>query len=374
MSDTSAREKRAIARGFLKREREFNERERDLDAEAERRQRLGLPGIEQSVGPAERREKAMSNIRNEHNIGHFISEYLPTARDRSNLVPDHTRHGFLTYRENRDTICLPGGNTFRTNPDAGIGCGPFASRDALDCCVQTDLDFCANVAAVMRETNFHPYSTTEPEWRLLYEMHDWMYAHHLDLLPPTKEVTVNTSDNDGLQVLKLATRVGSSATLNIVVNEANHDLDVGITNLEGIVCVRAGANGASVSFASVERIVTGDNHIRSCKKLFVHCPIEVFNLNDVVGMINSEPRELRSMYELQLPFAIPVTAVGQGLLQTPLSNTPWVARAEQHDGPIWKHAHNFPWSQTRYEELKTSYDIERNRISVSYDYIEIPPS
>lgn len=366
-----------IGRGFKRRQRDFNSRERDSMQEAETRVRNGLPDIDSRFGPknAPGREKSLSlrSIRNEQNIGNLISQYLPRARDRSNLAPDHAREGFLAYPENRDTICLPTENTFRTNPDRATGCGPFASLDALNCCVQTDLAFCAKVAAVMkfRKTSYAGEDRFESltsrvfnDGRIVREIQAWVQTYQLHLIPHDMEVIVDTSNNDDMQILKLSILMHSSVTINIAVSQSNEDLDPGLGQLGGIIHVRGNADGGSISFESLDRILR-EFH-REIKKLVVHCPVDMtgYNLDDVTDMINSSWTMESIEYEFDLPVTIPVRSVGLELVRTPhQSGFNWIDRPRRNDGPTLKTTYvTGPITISREWEL--TYDSRLNRLTV----------
>lgn len=177
MSDNRDRDARAIARGFYKRQREFDNRERDRHEEAARRQRNGLADIDQDAGPqnspAALRTEALRRIRGEPAIGNTISEFLPEALDRSHL--NLSDAGSFVDFPNRDALCLSTGSTFRTNPDPTTGCGPFAATDALGCCEQSDLGFCADVAAIMRGRAYPIINNTGG--RIVREIQKWMTTY-----------------------------------------------------------------------------------------------------------------------------------------------------------------------------------------------------
>lgn len=357
------RDARAIARGFDKRQREFDNRDRDRADEAARRQRLGLPDIDQEAGPhnspAALRSDALRRIRGEPSIGHTISEFLPDAHDRSRL--NLADAGSFVDVADRDALCLPTGTTFRTNPDPTTGgCGPFAAADALQCCEQSDLEFCADVAAIMRG-RVRPI-TNNRGGRIAREILKWMTTYRLNMIPPTKQVSVNTSLEDDRQALKLAILVETSVTLNIMVNHPNENLDVGLGDVRGHVHVRASVPGASVSFASVRDIA---NKILRVTKLVIHCDIEMGTLgaDDVVRLLNRVRYRTIGVTELEfpLPVGIPVESLGPLLIDLGvILGVNWVDRPRRHDGPIWRDALSL--SATRF--VAVGYDLRDNRVNV----------
>ncbi|CAN0451523.1 unnamed protein product, partial [Ectocarpus sp. 12 AP-2014] len=219
MSQRTPRQERFDIRGYNKRQRDFANRERDGEEEAARRRRLGLADIEQRVGPQNSTEGELranlQQIRGEPAIGRLLSEYLPEARDRTHL--NLSDYGSFIDPEHRHHLCLPTDNTFRTNPDPESGCGPFTTLHASRCCEQDDLVFCANVAAVMRRAGYNAI-VAGLGGRVAREIHRWMQTYRLDLLPPTKEVSVDSSKDDDLEIFKLAVLVETSVTINVGVH------------------------------------------------------------------------------------------------------------------------------------------------------------
>ncbi|AAK14437.1 unnamed protein product [Ectocarpus sp. 4 AP-2014] len=363
MSRRTPRQERWDIRGYNKRQRDFANRERDGDEEAARRHRLGLHDIDRRVGPqnspAAERADALQKIRGEPAIGRLLSEFLPEARDRSHLNPSDG--GSFVDPVHRDIVCLPTGNTFRTNPDPISGCGPFATPNALQCCEQNDLVFCANVAAVMRGAGYSA-SLGRLGGRVAREIHQWMQTYKLDMLPPTKEVYVDLSKDDDLEIFKLAVLVTTDVTINVGVHQPRQVLDPGIEVLQGIVHVRANANapGASVRFSSFADIIRTKFQF---KKMVVHCPLDMTGLivADVATVINDATYTTDAEIEFGLPAAVGVQAVGQALL----NNFPrWVDRRRRHLGPIRKQrAHSS--DKVMHYSTALSYDLQRNRITIS---------
>lgn len=363
MSRRSPRQERVDIRGYNKRQREFANRERDGDEEAVRRHRLGLDDIDQRVGPqnsqAAERADALQIIRGEPAIGRLLAEFLPEARDRSHLNPSDG--GSFVDPANRDTLCLPTGNTFRTNPDPISGCGPFATLTALQCCEQNDLAFCANVAAVMRDAGYEA-STGRIGGRVAREIHMWMQTYKLNMLPTTKEVSVDSSNSDDLEIFKLAVLMTTHVTINVGVHQPSQVLDPDTQELRGIVHVRANANApeASVIFSSFAVIISSKFQF---KKMVVHCLLDTTGLTvvDVATAINNIAYIKEAEIEFGLPVAIGVQAVGQALLD----NFPrWIDRPRRHNGPIWKDSRS---SADMILHLSTAltYDLQHNRITIS---------
>lgn len=290
---SSGNNTRAIERGFKRRTREFENRVRDPEAEATTRQRLRLPDLIAPVTVEEQRENALRSIRAEPNIGHLISKFMPEASDRAGLNP--SGGGAFVNPENRDRICLPIGNTFRTNPDPNFGCGPHTSLDdtvtilpggaqvaATQCCVQTDVNFCAKVAAIMYSAGL------DFGGRVVAEIASWLQEYRMGLVDNMygNGVDIDTSNDDGKKIQTLAILTQTGVDLNIGVNDPNEDLANGLINVRSAISVRALTNGGSVSFRSVERIVT-QTGMR--ERLVIHCPVDMTGLDvvDVVDMINN---------------------------------------------------------------------------------------
>lgn len=360
--DRRNRDARAIARGFSKRQREFDNRVRDRNEESARRQRNGLPDIDPDVGPqnspAALRTDALRRIRGEPAIGNIISEFLPEARDRSHLnLPDT---GSFVNFANRDALCLPTGNTFRTNPEPTTGCGPFATPDALECCAQSDLEFCADVAAIVRG---RPYAfMINDGGRIVREIGEWMTTYKVHMIPLAKQVSVDTSLSDGLQILKLAILMKTDVTLNLMVSHRNENLDIGLSDVRGHVHVRASVPGASVSFASVKAIA---RNFLFFKSLVVHCEMDMgtSDADDVVDMIRimciSSTFDV-SEVEFPLPVQIPVDSLGPLLINHGTTmGTNWVDRPRRHDGPLWRYRYS-----GRTFSTSVTYDLRDNRINV----------
>lgn len=361
MSDDRNRDARAIARGFNKRQREFDNRERDRNEEAARRQRLGLHDIDQDAGPqnspAALRTAALRRIRGEPAIGNTISEFLPEAHDRSHL--NLSDAGSFVDLANRDALCLPTGNTFRTNPDPISGCGPFATLDDLQCCKQNDLAFCADVAAIMRGRAY-PIINNKGG-RIAREISKWMQTYSMHMIPLTKEVTVDTSLSDGRQLLKLAILMDTNVTLNIMVSNQNENLDSGLSDVRGHVNVRASVAGASVSFASLDAIA---NKFLNFKKIVVHCEVDMgtSGANDVAQMIENMRYQTLDVSEIEfpLPAQIPVDSIGPLLINLGATFlATWVDRPRRHDGPVWKVRLG-----SRTYTTSVGYDLRDNRITV----------
>ncbi|CAM9588224.1 unnamed protein product [Ectocarpus sp. 13 AM-2016] len=364
MSQRTPRQERWDIRGYNKRQRDFANRERDGDEEAARRRRLGLADIEQRVGPqnstAAEIKDNLQKIRGEPAIGRLLSEFLPEARDRSHLNPSD--YGSFIDPVHRDRVCLPTGDTFRTNPDPVSGCGPFTTLlNASQCCEQDDLVFCANVAAVMRRAGYSA-AIGLLGGRVVREIHKWMHTYKLDMLPPTKEVSVDSSKDDDLEIFKLAVLVESGVTINVGVHRPRQVLDPGIEVLGGIVHVRANANapGASVRFSSFANIIRTKFQF---KKMVVHCPLDTTGLTvgDVATAINRAKYPTDAEIEFGLPVAFGVQAVGQAL---PNNFPAWVDRPRRHNGPIRKRSNSIVGIVLNHSTA-LSYDLQRNRITIS---------
>lgn len=356
---SSARESRAIARGFNKRQRDFDNRPRDLDAQEATRRRNNLP--DPALGPRnspeeeqrERRIDGLRSIRGEPAIAHSISEFLPEARDRSHL--NRADAGSFVDPVHREVLCLPTGGTFRSNPDPESGCGPFTTVDALQCCVQEDLDFCVKVAAILRRRRFQE-SGLESAGRIAKEILEWVQENNPDLILNTEEVELDTSRAGDVQLQDFALLVRTSAPLEISINRPNEMLHPYLRRVGGTIRVRAAFNTvATLSFASLRNLVTQSGMRAS---VIIDCPVNMggHGVHDVANMIITSARAIMHdiEYEFDVPFAIPVRDVGQQILAIDASGR-WVDRPRRHNGPMYDYGRS---------RTVVSYDIQRNRIFV----------
>lgn len=364
MSRRTPRQERSDVRGYNKRQRDFANRERDGAEEHERRVRLGLADIEQRVGPqnstAGEMKDSLQKIRGEPAIARLVSDFLPEARDRSHLNPPD--YGSFLDPVHRDMVCLPTGDTFRTKPDPVSGCGPFTTlQNASQCCEQNDMVFCANVAAVMRGAKYSA-SIAGTGGRVAREIHRWMQTYKLNMLPHTKEVSVDSSKDDDLEIFKLAVLVKTRVTINVGVHRSRQLLDPGIEELTGIVHVRANANapGASVEFGSFADIIRTRFQF---KKMVVHCPLDTPGLTvfGVAAALHNSGYPTNAEIEFGLPVAIGVEEVGQLLMN--LGGPAWVDRPRRHSGPIRKTSTSI-MNTVVHGSTALDYDFPQNRITI----------
>lgn len=358
-SMSSARESRAIARGFNRRQRDFDNRPRDLDAEEATRRRNNLP--DPALGPpnspeAEQRERridGLRSIRGVPGIAHSISEFLPEARDRSHL--NSADAGSFVDPVHRGVLCLPTGETFRTNADPESGCGPFTTVDALQCCVQEDLGFCVKVAAILRRRWFQS-SGLESAGRIAKEILEWVQENNPDLILNTVEVELDTSRAGDVKLQDFAILVRTFAPLAISISRPNEMLHPDLRRVGGTIRVRAAFNTvATVPFASLRNLVTS---FGSRANVIIDCPVDMggSGVDDVANMIITSARAIMPdiQYEFDVPFAIPVRDVGQQILAINDSGR-WFDRPRRHNGPIYFYGGR---------QALVSYDIQRNRIFV----------
>lgn len=286
-------------------------------------------------------------IRGEPGIGIRAAGFLG-ARDRTNL---HLGLRMIDTCD-RDKICLPTGDVFRTLPQDDTGCGSFTSLDATECCVQDDIHFCANVAAIMRDA-FEP----DQAGGIVQKMYAWIRTVKTEHIPENMEVTIQPWKADHQLLLELAMLVQATVTLNIEVRLPNEDLNVGFSKLASDVHVRASEIDATVSFDSMANILTNDMLNGTIQKLLIHCPLDMtgVDIQHVVDLINECDQYAGVEYAFTLPPAIPVRAVGAQLIDSPHLGVPWVARPRRHNGPKWTEFHR---------SKEVGYDLDQNRITV----------
>lgn len=300
-----------------------------------------------------KQERIFANVRRVPGIGAEISQYLPEVRDRSQLSEQKNRggggggDGFLVFPEDKDKICLPT-NVFRTNPEPH-GCAPFTEpENEGSCCVQSNLEFCASVSAILRgKEEYRPSAG-----RITKEMYAWLKTIRSDLLPDDKEVHIGTSTNDGKQLLDLAVNMSTDVSIHLALFQPNQTRRDDISELRGVVRVHAGANGATMNFASLMDIVQSQSNLR---RLIVDCGIDIPNtanehgVTDAINDTQSWNSDTNFEYELQLPQRIPVLSVGHELV-----NLGWVTR-QPPNGPI---------RSVSGEIVAVTYDVQQNRIFV----------
>lgn len=309
-----------------------------------------------------KQERIFNTIRREPGIGAEISQYLPAANDRYKILEKKNRGdrgggggggsggGFLVFPEDKDKICLPT-DVFRTNPEPG-GCAPFTvPEDTGSCCVQSNLDFCSSVSAIIRGKD----DFRDSGGRIVTEMYMWLRTVRADLLPDDKEVDIDTSTNDGKQLLELAVKMSTDVYIHLALHQPNQTLADDISDLRGTVRVYAGANGATINFASLRDIITSGTNLRNLR---IDCPVEFAVTDDESAVVDliSETQSFNSdtnmEYSFTLPPRIPVRSVG--------SELEWIAHWEQEtpglsDGPI---------RRVDGETVTVTYNVPQNRIFV----------
>lgn len=237
-------------------------------------------------------------------------------------------------------------------------------KDLVYLTLTKTLDQSANVAAVMRGAGYSA-SLGRLGGRFASEIHKWMQTYKLHLIPPTKEVSIDTSNNDDLEIFKLAVLVTTDVTINIGVHQPRQALDQDIEVLRGIVqvCANAATPGASVSFNSFADIIRSKIQFT---KMVVHCPVDTtgFNVVSVASVINNANYPTNAEIEFGLPVAIGVQSVGQVLV----NNFPtWEERPRRHNGPIRKKSRSDSDMVLHYSTA-LSYDIQENRITITKTY------
>ena len=257
--------------------------------------------------------RLLGEIRREPGIGTEISEYIPSLKDRYQIVQRKNRgDGFLVFPEDKSKLCLPT-DVFRTNPGPD-GCTPFAVREGPTgrCCVQSDLDFCSSVSAIIRgKANF------QPSGRILTEMYRWLSTVRADLLPDDKEVSIDTTTNDGKHLLDLAVQMATDVNINMVLHQPDQTLPGIIADLRGTVRVYAGANGVTLNFSSLENIISSGTSLRN---LNIECPVKFAvgddeeHVVDLVSAVHGFHPGTDFQFSFALPPTIPVRSVGEGLL------------------------------------------------------------
>ena len=294
--------------------------------------------------------RLLGEIRREPGIGTEISEYIPSLKDRYQIVQRKNRgDGFLVFPEDKSKLCLPT-DVFRTNPGPD-GCTPFAVREgpAGRCCVQSDLDFCSSVSAIIRgKDNF------QPSGRILTEMYRWLSTVRADLLPDDKEVFIDITTNNGKHLLELAVQMATDVNINMVLHQPDQTLPGIIADLRGTVRVYAGANGVTLNFSSLENIISSGTSLRN---LNIECPVKFAvgddeeHVVDLVSAVHGFHPGTDFQFSFALPPTIPVRSVGEGLL----------------DIIHWETAPNGPIRTMDGETLTVTFNESQNRIFVHLD-------
>ena len=374
---------RAAERDIKRYDREFENRPRDFSAEQQRRSLYNF-GTNGPQNPKEARKA----IRDTHEVGREISEYLPEAKDRSKLLP-YLTHSTLEpppAQDMRHTICLPKNNTvFRTQKDAS-GCGPFVSQEDGNelCCTQlSDSALCASVFAILNGTSREMLQDPQRVGRIEREMYAWMKELNPGMLPAFPVVNINTGGGAGDEALiRLAVKTETSARIEIGLHLQNQDLprypyvpelfpflhfhDT-INKLSGDVRIYAHELGASLSFDAFSESVD----VTSCREVCIDCPIDCNNRDefDVAETIRLATRFYMNsrhdtfLLRFGLPNAISVFSVGAELLgNTPPTQTQWQQRTGIMNGPTSTFQHVRDGVTRRY--VVTVDYIEGNRICV----------
>ena len=373
---------RAAERDIKRYGREFENRPRDFLAEQQRRSLYNF-GTNGPQNPKEARKA----IRDTHEVGREISEYLPEAKDRSKLLP-HLTHSTLEpppAQDMRHTICLPKNNTvFRTQKDAS-GCGPFVSQEdgnELCCTQQSDSVLCASVFAILNGTTQSILRDPQRVGRIEREMYAWMKELNPGMLPAFPVVNINTGGGAGDEALiRLAVRTKTSVRFEMGLHLQNQDLPYysyvsevfpymfrdTIRILTGDVRIYAHELGASLSFDAFLESVD----LTSCREVCIDCPIDCNNRDEVdvaeaIGLAKSFYKNSRHdtfLLRFGLPNAISVFSVGTELLQnTPPTETQWQQRTGIMNGPTSTYQH-VQDGVTRKYVVTVDY-IEGNRICV----------
>ena len=337
--------------GDSRRKRDLRAAERDIRrAKEERRIRYNFS----TRGPQNPKE-ARKAIRDTHDLGREISEYLPEAKDRSKLLP-YLTHSTLEpppTQDMRHTICLPKNNTvFRTQKDAS-GCGPFVSQEdenELCCTQQSDSVLCASVFAILNGTTQSILRDPHRVGRIEREMYAWMKELNPGMLPVFPVVNIDTDGGAGDEALmKLAIKTRTSARIEIGLHLENQDLPVypyqgeihahddTVASLRGDVRIYAHTLEASLSFDAFRRIL----RMPLCRELRIDCPIDCTNINehDVAELVGWSPAFMinsnHDTFSLQfgLPDTLQVMLVGAELigLEPPLIQ--WYPRPGFDNGP-----------------------------------------
>ena len=314
----------------------------------------------------ETQEKRYNKIRSKPDIGYNISQFLSQMSDRSQLVESKNKgngrrrppyDGFLVHPDDRDRICLSTRDAFRTHPDPEDGsCAPFTvSEQGGTCCVQTNLVFCAAVAAIIRrEGNLVPREVP----RIPNEIYMWLTERRPDLLLVDHEVRVDTSTSDGQTLLDFAAYMRTRTPIRLALDHHWQILPGDVLNLGGRVTVDEGTAGVgSLDFISLEGMVTDPS--TSFPYLSVDCAVDILPAQNEVAVAtminNTTSRNDYFEYSLMLPQRIPVQSVGQQLVAQG-----WHARP----GPT-----NGPTQETAGIELEITYNLLQNRIFVSKDNV-----
>ena len=353
----SSRQSRAIDREFRASQRAFDTRERNYREEERRRREHGLYNVDDQIGPqnspeAQRRleqQEMFNRISGVTDIGYNISQHLHDAADRSRL--NTTNKDFVIAKDDRDKICLPTGNIFRSNPDEFTGCEPFTRIDGHGkCCVQVDFRFLLKVGAVLKRAFYRGEAG-----RIGNEIDDWINIEKSIHVPDDMQVTIITSNADDIKVLDLATTVETFVTINIIINNADETLTSDVSQLRGNVHVRTNTNGATLSSQSLYHILELGPSPKPLRRLFVHCPLSEATVQSVVGLFEFILLTEGMYVEFCLPEAMDMRQVEEYLLQNPTFGTAWTSRPRRHDGPVWTR---------RGLTARVGYDFGRNCISI----------
>ena len=300
-------------------------------------------------------KEARKAIRDTHELGREISEYLPEAKDRSKLLP-YLTHSTLEpppAQDMRHTICLPKDNTvFRTQKDAS-GCGPFVSQEEeneLCCTQQSDSVLCASVFAILNGTTQRVLRNPYKVGRIEREMYAWMKELNPGMLPIFPVVNINTDGGAGDEALmKLAIKTWTSARIEIGLHLENQDLptypyqgeidahDDTVAHLRGDVRIYGHELGASLSFDAFRTMLD----MPLCRELRIDCSIDCTNINEyhVAELVGWSPLFMASSnhdtFSLQfgLPDTLQVMLVGVELLGLEEPHIQWYARPGFYNGP-----------------------------------------
>ena len=315
----------------------------------------------------QREEKRYNKIRSKPVIGYNISQFLSQTSDRSQLAESKNKglgrrrypyEGFLVHPDDKDKICIPSGDVFRTHPDPEEGCAPFTvAEQGGTCCVQTDLVFCAAVAAIIRgrEEDVDDFFPREIP-RIPNEIYMWLSERKPQLLLPDHEVRVDTSTSDGRQLIDFAISMSTDTPIRLELHQPNQILPENISHLRGRVTVDVGGTGVgSLNFTSLRDIVQNGSTLRN---LSIDCAVDIPAAQDehhVAAMIynfQSWESAINFQFSFPLPQRIPVQSVGQVLA----GFNGWSARPGPEEGPIREHEDG--------EQTSTTFDLARNRIIV----------
>lgn len=338
--------------GDSRRERALRATERDIRrAKEQRRIRYNLS----PSGPQNPKE-ARRAIRDTHELGRKISEYLPEAKDRSKLLP-YLTHSTLEpppSQDMRHTICLPKYNTvFRTQKDAS-GCGPFANQESENelCCTQLrDSVLCASVFAILNGTEEEALRDPARVGRIEREMYAWMKEVNPGMLPPFPLVNIDTDGGaDDEALMKLAIKTWTSARIEIGLHLENQDLPVypdhqqlhsdnhTVATLRGDVRIYGHTLDASLSFDAFRTMLDMPLY-RECR---IDCDIDCTNIDeyDVAEVVGWSAvfmaKSNHDTFSLQfgLPNTLQVMLVGARLLGLAPPHVQWHARPGFYNGPM----------------------------------------